>query len=87
MQIYGRLYGFIVLIKDTHHDEVFIGKTKLVVMRNNIWLYDTRELREIAMQLGYNPYKLCRINYRFTPIDWEELEWNLQKTTFQQSFQ
>lgn len=73
MQIYGRLYGFITLMKDTHHDEVFIEKTQLVVMRNNIWLYDTRELREIAMQLGYNPYKLCRVNYKFTFIDWEEI--------------
>ncbi len=62
MMTYGYLFGFIRLIKDTHHDEVFIEKTDHVIMRNNIWLYDFHGLKALAMELGYNPYKLSRVN-------------------------
>jgi len=53
MICYGYLFGFIRLIKDTHHDEVFIEKTQLVVMENNRWLYTYSELVAIANELGY----------------------------------
>ena len=45
---YGYLLGRVKLIKDTHRDEVFIEKTQLVVMRNNIWFYSDTELVAIA---------------------------------------
>lgn len=68
---YGLLFGFIQLIKDTHHDEVFIERTNHVIMRNNQWLYDYNGLVEIAMELGYNPYKMSKVNYNFT--FWREI--------------
>lgn len=68
---YGKLYGFIELIKDTHHDEVFIQKTDTVVIRNNKWLYSNKELREIAYELGLRPGR-CKVNYKFTVVK-EEL--------------
>jgi len=64
MICYGYLFGFIKLIKDTHHDEVFIEKTQLVVMENNRWLYDYKELVAIARKLGYG---------RVTVIDYDNL--------------
>ena len=51
MQCYGYLLGKIKLIKDTHHDEVFIEETQLVVMRNNIWFYEPPELVAIAREI------------------------------------
>lgn len=65
MICYGYLFGFIKLIKDLHHDEVFIERTQLVVMRNNRWLYDYHELVAIANELGYN---------RVTIIDYDNLQ-------------
>ena len=65
MKSYGYLFGFIKLIKDTHHDEVFIEKNNTVIMRNNIWLYDYKGLVAIASELGYG---------KVTIIDYEELE-------------
>lgn len=53
MICYGYLFGFIKLIKDTHHDEVFIERTQQIVMENNRWLYDYQELVAIANELGY----------------------------------
>ena len=73
MQNYGRLFGFICLIKDNRHDEVFIERTQQIVMRNNIWLFTTKELREIARPLGYTPEKMSKVNYKFTIIDWSEI--------------
>lgn len=61
MKGYGYLFGFIRLIKDTHHDEVFIEKNNVVVMRNNTWLYDYYELVAIANELGYD--KVTIIDY------------------------
>ena len=63
MKSYGYLFGFIKLIKDTHHDEVFIEKNNTVIMRNNIWLYDYKGLVAIARELGYG---------KVTIIDYEE---------------
>lgn len=51
LQSYGFLFGKIRLIKDLHHDEVFIGKTNHVVMQNNCWLYDYKELVAIANEI------------------------------------
>lgn len=48
MKTYGYLLGKIKLIKDTHHDEVYIEKTGLIVMMNNIWLFSSCELVAIA---------------------------------------
>lgn len=48
LQCYGYLFGKIKLIKDTHHDEVFIEKTNHVIMRNDVWLYDYGGLVAIA---------------------------------------
>ena len=64
MKTYGFLFGYVCLIKDTHHDEVFIKRTNVVVMRNNIWLYSPSELKEMVSE--YRPSKLTRMN-------WEEL--------------
>ena len=48
MQCYGYLFGKLKLIKDLHHDEVFIEKTQLVVMANNVWLFTDKELYDIV---------------------------------------
>lgn len=64
MKTYGYLFGFIRLIKDSHHDEVFIESTQLVVMENDRWLYSDKELLAIAISLGL---------YNVTILDWNEL--------------
>jgi hypothetical protein len=51
MKCYGYLFGKIKLIKDTHHDEVFIEKTGLVVLENNRWKYDYHQLLAIAKEM------------------------------------
>ena len=51
LQCYGYLLGRIKLIKDNHHDEVFIEKTQLIIMRNNVWLYGESELVAIALEI------------------------------------
>lgn len=61
MKCYGYLFGFIRLIKDTHHDEVFIERTQQIVMQNNIWLVDENELVAIARELGLG--KVTIIDY------------------------
>ena len=61
MFCYGYLFGFIKLIKDSHHDEVFIERTQQVVMRNNRWLLDYQDLLAIASELGYG--KVTIIDY------------------------
>ena len=64
MKCYGYLFGFIRLIKDTHHDEVFIEKNDVVIIRNGIYLYSFDELVAIARELGL---------YKVTVINWEEI--------------
>lgn len=66
MFCYGYLFGFIKLIKDTRHDEVFIEKTQQVVMRNNRWLHTHEELLAIAREMGYG---------NITIIDYGEYKW------------
>lgn len=61
MFCYGYLFGFIKLIKDSHHDEVFIEETQQVVMENNRWLLSFDELLAIARELGYG--KVTVIDY------------------------
>lgn len=51
LQCYGYLFGEIKLIKDLHHDEVFIEKTSLVVMQNSRWFYSYSELVAIANEI------------------------------------
>lgn len=51
LQCYGYLFGKIKLIKDNHHDEVFIEKTGLVVIENSRWLYDYSGLVAIAKEI------------------------------------
>lgn len=51
LQCYGYLFGKIKLIKDNHHDEVFIEETNLVIIQNNCWLYDYWQLRAIANEI------------------------------------
>ena len=65
MKCYGYLFGFIKLIKDTHHDEVFIEQNGLVIMRNSIYLFSYPELVAIARELGL---------YRVTIIDYGDYE-------------
>lgn len=61
MKCYGYLFGFIRLIKDSHHDEVFIERTQQIIMQNNIWLVDENELVAIARELGLG--KVTIIDY------------------------
>ena len=51
LQRYGYLFGKLTLIKDPHRDEVFIEKTNVVIIENNRWLYDTKELLAIANEI------------------------------------
>ena len=50
MKTYGYILG-VKLIKDTHHDEVFIEHNGLIVMENNIWQFDSCELVAIAKDI------------------------------------
>lgn len=61
MKCYGYLFGFIELKKDTHHDEVFIERNGVVIIRNNQWLLTPKELREIGRELGLG--KVTIIDY------------------------
>lgn len=54
MKCYGYLFGFIKLIKDTHHDEVFIERNGVVIIQNNRYLHSYEELVAIARELGLN---------------------------------
>lgn len=51
LQCYGYLFGKIKLIKDNHHDEVFIEKNGLVIIENNHRLYDYSQLLAIAQEV------------------------------------
>lgn len=62
MKCYGYLFGYIRLMKDTHHDEVFIEANGLVVMENNQWLLSYQELIAIARE-ELNLGKITLIDY------------------------
>lgn len=49
MIVYGYLFGYIRLLKDLHHDEVFIEANGVVVMENSRWLFSYEELLAIAI--------------------------------------
>jgi hypothetical protein len=56
MIVYGYLFGYIRLLKDLRHDEVFIESNGVVVMQNSIWLFSYGELVAIAREeLNYDP--------------------------------
>lgn len=67
MKCYGYLFGFIKLIKDTHHDEVFIERNGVVIIRNGRYLHTYNELVAIARELGL---------YKVTIIDYGDLDGN-----------
>lgn len=52
MKSYGYLFGKIRLVKDLHHDEVFIEENGIVLIRNNQWLLSHKELLAIAREMG-----------------------------------
>lgn len=65
MFCYGYLFGFVKLVKDSHHDEVFIESNGLVIIENGRWRHSYGELIAIArdeLNLG-----------KVTVIDWERL--------------
>ena len=51
LRCYGYFLGKIKLIKDTHHDEVFIDNNGVIVMENGRWLYDYTGLVAIANEI------------------------------------
>lgn len=54
MIVYGYLFGYIRLLKDLHHDEVFIEANGIVIMENSRWLFSYEQLVAIASEeLGY----------------------------------
>ena len=62
MIVYGYLFGYIRLLKDLHHDEVFIESNGLVIMENNRELFSYKELLAIASEeLNYG--KVTVIDY------------------------
>ena len=76
MQSYGKLFGILPLIKDNHHDEVFIEKTGTVVMRNNQWLYSRLELEAITVNdcEAFKPWKSTCIHVKVENL-FKLLEW------------
>lgn len=62
MFCYGYLFGYIKLIKDSHHDEVFIEANGLVIIENGKWRHTYNELIAIARkELSYG--KVTIIDY------------------------
>lgn len=55
MKCYGYLFGKIKLIKDLHHDEVFVERNGHVIIRNNHYLVTYKDMVAIARELGVNP--------------------------------
>ena len=49
MIVYGYLFGYIRLLKDLHHDEVFIEANGLVVMENSRWVLSYDDLVAMAI--------------------------------------
>lgn len=62
MIVYGYLFGYIRLLKDLHHDEVFIEANGLVIMENNRQLFTYGELVAIA-RAELNLGKVTIIDY------------------------
>lgn len=62
MIVYGYLFGYIRLLKDLHHDLVFIEANGLVIMENNHELFKYSELLAIAID-ELNMGKVTIIDY------------------------
>jgi hypothetical protein len=62
MIVYGYLFGYIRLLKDLHHDLVFIEANGLVIMENNHELFKYNELLAIAID-ELNMGKVTIIDY------------------------
>ena len=58
MKNYGYLFGILELRKDTHHDEVYITKNNVIIIRNGQWQHHYDELIQITRELGINIHKL-----------------------------
>lgn len=62
MIVYGYLFGYIRLLKDPSHDNVFIETNGVIVMENNRQVLSHDELVAIARaELGYG--KVSIIDY------------------------
>lgn len=57
----GYLFGVIRVLKDSHHDEVFIERNGHVIIRNGNYLCSYSELVAIARSLKVNIYRLTLI--------------------------
>ena len=57
----GYLFGVIRVLKDSHHDEVFIERNGHVIIRNGSYLCSYSELVAIAISLKVNIYQLTLI--------------------------
>lgn len=66
MIVYGYLFGFVKLLKDTRHDEVFIERNGLVIIENGRWRHSYSELVAIAR----NELNLGKV----TVIDYGDME-------------
>lgn len=61
MKSYGYLFGVLKLIKDTHHDEVYVEANNHVIIRNNKYLLDYQELVALAREEGVRLYHFTLI--------------------------
>ncbi|MBQ2654101.1 MAG: hypothetical protein IJF83_11135 [Methanobrevibacter sp.] len=62
MIVYGYLFGYLRLLKDTHHDEVFIEANGLVIKENGREICTYNELVAIA-RTELNLDKVTIIDY------------------------
>lgn len=62
MIVYGYLFGYLRLLKDTHHDEVFIEANGLVIKENGREICTYNELVAIA-RAELNLDKVTIIDY------------------------
>lgn len=62
MKRFGYLFGVILALEDTHHDEVFIEANGHVIARNGRSLCSYMELVAIARSQGVNPWALTLID-------------------------
>ena len=63
MNSYGYLFGVLKLMKDTHHDEVYVEANNHVIIRNNRYLLDYDELVALARDEGVRLHNFTLINF------------------------
>ena len=63
MKSYGYLFGVLKLMKDTHHDEVYVEANNHVIIRNNRYLLDYDELVALARSEGVRLHQFTLIDY------------------------